>query len=686
MTSPGTALAHVVSILLWFHPLAWRIRAAHATACDAVCDAVAADLLGDVASYVRALARLAVRAAWRSPAHGLAMARTSDVRRRLDALNRKVFRTPLSWRRVMPALVVGSVLLVVIGGFGVTHAERSGDGNKAHARKETEPANDEPGAKSGDPAKPEAPAGAGRLVLRAAAAETGEPIEGVSIAYRGRFGDKSQQGTVTTGEDGTAAIEWAPGATVHSLWFTAGGSKLVPIHIRWDDQRHPVELPAIKELRFERGTTIGGIVQDEGGHPIVGATVEVYGLPTEYEGSNHNFAMGETATDAQGRWHLDVAPKDASRVWVFVKHPRYRPRAGEDVASLGRDSVIVLKKGLNVTGQIVDAAGRPVKGARAVMGRQTWNSPPATTTDAKGAFSLEHCDRGPTIITVQAEGFAPQIRDVLVEERTPSVVIRLTEPASIVRGKVVDVEGKPVIGAFVAADTWRGHRSIQFRVDTDQDGRFAWRNAPGDVVRYDIGHEGYMASRQLPLTASDQEHVVTLYPKLMITGRVTDAETGHPLLTVRVVRGRRFEERDPVRWLQNEGVDVAGGQYSVQFDEPSAALLVRVEAPGYKPAESRAFRPSEGRQTFDFKLHRADGHIGLVLLPDGKPVPGVEVVLATRENPVSLRSGRFDRDANAPRFTTGPDGRFAFTPPKDKFLLIAASEAGYAEVLSIELA
>ena len=41
--------AHLASILLWFHPLAWRIRAAHAAACDAVCDAVAADLLGDVA-------------------------------------------------------------------------------------------------------------------------------------------------------------------------------------------------------------------------------------------------------------------------------------------------------------------------------------------------------------------------------------------------------------------------------------------------------------------------------------------------------------------------------------------------------------------------------------------------------------------------------------------------------------
>ena len=52
--------------------------------------------------------------------------------------------------------------------------------------------------------------------------------------------------------------------------------KRVPIHILWDDERHPLKLPAEKELRFEPGTTIGGIVTDEAGGPIAGATVEVH--------------------------------------------------------------------------------------------------------------------------------------------------------------------------------------------------------------------------------------------------------------------------------------------------------------------------------------------------------------------------------------------------------------------------
>src|SRR5262249_36898293 len=157
-------------------------------------------------------------------------------------------------------------------------------------------------------------------------------------------------------------------------------------------------------------------------------------------------------------------------------------------------------------------------------------------------------------------------------------------------------------GAFVAADTWRGNRSIKFRVNTDKDGRFEWHSAPKDAVRYDIGREGYMASRDVALTASDREQSVILYPKLTISGRVTDAATGRPVPKFRVVQGRPIVGEDGVYWSEHNGVDGSGGQFVSQFDEPSPALYVRVEAPGYRTAESRAFRPNEGRQTFDFVL------------------------------------------------------------------------------------
>ena len=51
-----------------------------------------------------------------------------------------------------------------------------------------------------------------------------------------------------------------------------------------------------------------------------------------------------------------------------------------------------------------------------------------------------------------------------------------------------------------------------------------------------------------------------------------------------------------------------------------------------------------------------------------------------------MQAGRFDRKANLPRFTAGPDGRFTFTPPTGEFLIVAACDAGYADATPDELA
>ncbi len=660
-------VAHMASILLWFHPLAWRIRAVHAAACDAVCDAVAADLLGDVRSYSRTLARLAVRAVRREAAHGLAMARTSDVRRRLDALNRKVFRTPLSWSRIMPVLFVGSVLLVLIGGFGFSRAEQ------AVAT-----------AKVGDAGSPADEPTAGELTLRAISAETNKPLEGVSVSYNGSFGGKHLKKTVGTGKDGTVTIEYPAGSKVSMLEITATAPGFVPVFMRWDRFGKPVKIPVAQDLRFERGTAIGGVVKDEAGRPIAGATVYRYSPPTACEGARVVFMLKGPTTDREGRWRMDDAPPSLADVTLEAVHPDYQTGSGP--ASRNLDSAIVLKKGFRVRGRVVDAGGQPVKGVKVVIGRdRRIGGPPASTTDARGEFHLEKCSEGPTVVMVQAEGFEPQIRDIQVDDRTEHLVVRL-EPASTLRVKVVNVQGQPVAGAFVFAASWRGYDSIALRGETDAEGRFAWRSAPRDVVLYDVGKPGFMPRRKLPLIASDREQLVTLHPKLTIAGRVTDAETGRPLPKCLIIEGVGFVGSDQIFWSRERATEVSGEEYTASFNEPNDAMYVRVEAMGYEPAVSRAFRPDEGRQRFDFALERAEALSGTVRLPDGKPAEGVDVVLATEADLVLLENGRFASQTTAPRTRTGPDGRFAFTAVKGQFLLIASGDAGYADATSTEYA
>ena len=82
--------------------------------------------------------------------------------------------------------------------------------------------------------QPETEQPAGKLTLKAIDAPTGEPIEAVSIDYICDFGEKRQQATIFTGEDGTVAIEWPADAIVRRLWFTARAPDRVPIDILWE--------------------------------------------------------------------------------------------------------------------------------------------------------------------------------------------------------------------------------------------------------------------------------------------------------------------------------------------------------------------------------------------------------------------------------------------------------------------
>ena len=118
------ALFHGLSILLWVHPLVWRVRIAHADACDAVSDAIAADYVGDTSHYARILARLTLRVTSAEITMGLSMARKSDTRRRIEAVQRHVFRDPLSRSRArLPsAAALGTVLL---GGLGLERSSAS---------------------------------------------------------------------------------------------------------------------------------------------------------------------------------------------------------------------------------------------------------------------------------------------------------------------------------------------------------------------------------------------------------------------------------------------------------------------------------------------------------------------------------------------------------------------------------
>ncbi len=440
---------HFWSIVLWFHPLVWRIRAAHLAACDVVCDALAADLVGDVASYGRTLARLALQVSGPAPVPGLAMAGTPDVFLRIEALERRVFRGALTWRMIAPALLALSVIVILIGGLGIKGAEQSpAQKDQPPARKATEAelfvANAAPENSRAQPASSH------RLSLRVLRAKPGEPLDGVSVSSEIRGEGEPRKETVTTGKEGTASIEWPPGIAIHFLGLNLKKPGYVGLFLSWDDRDHAISLPESQEARLEPGVPIRGVVQDEAGKPIAQASVTPMAWPTAGGKTRFVYELGTAKTDEQGRWRIDDAPANVSGVSLRVRHPDYRPRPGQSDG--GREWRTILAKGATVKGRVVDGSGKPVKGAKVETGGSEYRDERTpVATNELGEYTLRCCEPGSAIVTAQAEGFGPEFREVNVPNvgEVEAPVIRLGK-ASTLRVRVVDRAGKPVAGAYFA--------------------------------------------------------------------------------------------------------------------------------------------------------------------------------------------------------------------------------------------
>ena len=79
-----------------------------------------------------------------------------------------------------------------------------------------------------------------------------------------------------------------------------------------------------------------------------------------------------------------------------------------------------------------------------------------------------------------------------VSTAVPQVEITLGRPHTF-KGRVVDPAGKPIAGAFVDPDVWKGvYRCLGAYLWTDADGRFRWDDAPDDELTVNVSKQGYV--------------------------------------------------------------------------------------------------------------------------------------------------------------------------------------------------
>ena len=454
------------------------------------------------------------------------------------------------------------------------------------------------------------------------------------------------------------------------------------------------KVPENFKIQMKKGASIGGIVQDEEGNPIEDVLIEgimISNGSTQLPGGGklQPYFYGELArTDADGKWEVKSAPEHEIELQLKFSHPEYVSDRGygfrggrwADLRSLKK--VVVMERGIILTGTVTDETGNPVVGAKLGVGSDYVQDEMIGRTDTEGKYRLNNATAGSQTLTVYADGYAPDMRTVILTKDSAPEDFQLGRGTPM-KFRVVDPDGLPIPGVGIAADTWRGSRALMTlgsRGSTGADGTWTWENAPDDQVQIDLFCQGRMSVRGQYFVARDEPHEVVMDWPVELSGKVVDAETGVPIDMFQVVQGIQFEGNDRIYWQRHNLEAGHGGEYKVTFDEPRQASVIRVEAAGYRPAISRQISMDEGQIEINFELEAGSGPTGVVRLPSGEPAAGAEVAMAsTGSNQIYISNGRTTRQNDTPSTTSDSEGRFELPFPEADFAVVAVHDFGWAQ-------
>jgi thiol-disulfide isomerase/thioredoxin len=159
---------------------------------------------------------------------------------------------------------------------------------------------------------------------------------------------------------------------------------------------------------------------------------------------------------------------------------------------------------------------------------------------------------------------------------------------------------------------------------------------------------------------------------------VVDAESGAPVddgLAVQIIYFRPdflFVNRD-------DKVPIKDGKFTLQFDRTDIEHGVRIEANGYRTQLVGPWKIGDPNPQIDVKLERAPTVSGVVVDPEGRPVPSAKVFLGTHTQHIDIINHEDRSFSDTYSRETTADGTFTFPAQYEPYVLIAIHDAGYAE-------
>ena len=536
--------------------------------------------------------------------------------------------------------------------------------------------------------------------------DSGKPIADAEVTVSAAVQRGGPSVTCASDADGTARLDFEgpPGD------MRIGVVKTGWCPLRWDLSASDFASRTSFQFRMAPAMTVGGVVHDDRGKPVPGVKI-AFNFPQSLSGPRTPLDDLFVISDAGGKWRADFIAADADSIQLDVMHPSYKwDRQQPSLADLKAQKAVLIVQGLNqITGRVLGPDGHPVAGATVFKGGEYGimvHSPQTveTTTDADGHFQFPPGDSGKIQVAACAAGFGPALVASDVSSDTKPVELMLTEP-HILRVRVTDLDGHPLAGVSVRADSWKSLRYPPWTFTTDADGRFTFTNSPAETVSMDFLAQGRMNMIMYPLDPGKEENVVQLCPELRLHGRVLDAATQQPVASVTITPGF------PREVFQNGVLTNSGGQfpamgrdrvfhngtYDWTFKQPMVVggnkpydFVLRAEADGYGPEISRVFKATEGDAEYDFQLKPAAYLTNVVRLPDGSPAANAKIYLL--DAPWSLqavngmpRTGPMGGMGDVSTLTADADGRFKVMDPPLQPTLVVWHDAGFALLQTADL-
>jgi len=284
-----------------------------------------------------------------------------------------------------------------------------------------------------------------------------------------------------------------------------------------------------------KGKRIAGLVLDDDGKPVAGATVR---LASPYLTAA---AMPPQSRQSDGNGHFDFGVYPAATYAVTAEMPKLtaaleRIDLRDPIASPAFDQLRLVLHACtaSIHGTVLDSAGGPIGGAVLVRTENWVKSAAGVEADENGAYEL--CvPAGGAGVNVSADGYAAVDEDVNVYGRTRRD-FQLAPGASIV-GRVVRASDKsPVAQAIVTLRPaeMRSRGATPLWVGTDEDGRFAFDAvAPGRLL-VSAQAEGFATQQPVDVIAelggAPTEVTIEVVASFTIAGKVIETGTNKPVV------------------------------------------------------------------------------------------------------------------------------------------------------------